>query len=227
MVRIQFLLLVFCISFIAKAQNESMIGIIGHKDSTHISYADSLSDKRFLLGKPILEDKLNRFSLTTEVGTSVAVNFDGGFGTNLYVAPQLWYVPNEKWQFNVTPVISRSTYHDMPIWIAPGYVSTFDGTATHVGLYAQGSYNVNEKLYVGGSVMANSTMFENDNISMPVPNLNSIGTSAFVGYKFSDSFKVEAEFGVGRNTNGNFNTWGSPMNPFMMTPRTRNPYDRY
>jgi len=211
----------------AKAQNESMIGIIGHRDTSHISSIDSLSNKQFLLGKPILEDKSNSFSLTTELGTSVPVNFDGGFGTNLYVAPQLWYVPNEKWQFNVTPIISRSTYHDMPVWVAPGYVSTFDGNSTHIALYAQGSYNVNEKLYVGGAVMVHSTMLENNKPGPAMPNLNGIGTSAFVGYKFSDSFRVEAEFGVSRNTNGYLNSWGSPMSPFMMTPRTRNPYDRY
>nr|WP_319400451.1 hypothetical protein [uncultured Carboxylicivirga sp.] len=226
MVRFQLLLLAYCLGFVAEAQEESMIGIIGYKDTTAISSLDSLSNKQFLLGKPILQDKSNAFSFTTEVGTSVATTFDGGFGTNLYVAPQLWYVPNNKWQFNATPIISRSTFNDMPVWIAPGYVSTFDGTSTHIALYAQGSYNINDKMYVRASVMASTTMLEQNKLAPAIPNMNNIGTSAFVGYKFSEHFKVEAEFGISKNPYGTYNNWGSPMAPFS-TPLNRNPYDRF
>ncbi|MCU4165277.1 hypothetical protein [Carboxylicivirga caseinilyticus] len=226
MLRLQLFLFALLVGFVSKAQETSMIAITS--DSTKFSSIDSLLYNRFVLGHNQSMDTLpNPFHMGVEVGTSVSTDFNGGFGTNLYVAPQFWYVPNEKWQFNIAPVLSRSTFHDMPVWIAPGYVASFDGTATHIGLYAQGSYNINEKLYVGSSVMGNIQIFEQNLSGQSIPDLNSIATSAFVGYKFSNGFRVEAEFGIGRNLYGFYNSWSSPMTPYMITPRTRNPYDRF
>ncbi len=218
-------LLVFCMAYIANAQDESEP--ISSNDSTIFSLSDSLLHQHLLPGNQhVLDNKINPFDFGVEVGTSVSVNFDGGYGTNLYVAPHLSFAPNAKWQFNVTPIIARSTFHDMPLWIYPGYAATTSGTVNHLALYAQGAYNINEKLYVGASVMTETLMFEQNELAPPMTNFNSIGASAFVGYKFSDHFRVHAEFGVNRNPYRNSNYIGLPPNTFI-SPGLRNPYNPF
>ena len=223
--RVKLILLVLYFGLIVTAQETSNINFTN--DSILFNSSDSILKQRLLPGNQhLLDNKTDPFHFGVEVGTSVSVDFNGGYGTNLYVAPLLSYTPNAKWQFNVTPVLGRSTFNDMPAWIYPGYATTYSGTYTHLGLYAQGAYNVNEKLYLGASVMSETIMFEQNTLGPAINNLNNIGTSAFVGYKFSDHFRVHAEFGINRNAYRNLNYIGLPPNPFM-TPNSRIPYNRY
>lgn len=224
MQRLLLIILALGFGFMSHAQENPKIDL--SNDSTHFA-SDSLSPQYLLpANQHILENKLTPFDLGLEVGTSVSVNFKGGYGTNLYIAPRLSFSPNSKWQFNISPVLGRSTFHEMPVWISPTYATTTSGTVNHLGIFAQGAYNINEKLYVGASVMAETIMFEQNTLAPPMTNMNSIGTSAFVGYKFSDHFRVHAEFGVNRNLNGINNYIGLPPNAFSM-PNIKNPYNPF
>ncbi|MCU4177653.1 hypothetical protein [Carboxylicivirga sp. N1Y90] len=220
------LLFILFISFIHQAGAQEQNAFFGSKDSTLLNTSDSILHQLLLPGNQHLLDKaIKPLHFNVEAGTSVSVNFKGGYGTNLYVAPTLFYIPNEKWQFSLRPVIGRSTFHEMPLWIYPNYATTTSGTFNHLGLYAQGTYNINEKLYVGAALRTETIMFEPNNSNTPINNINNIGASTFVGYKFSDHFRVHAEFGISRNQNANFNYIGLPPNSSIIP--VKNPYDTF
>ncbi len=220
--RLLVLLVFACFTFGSYSQEVSAITVA----QDQFNPSDSLLQHSTVNQESLPDTGINRFYYNTELGTSVATNFDGGFGTNLYVAPQLWYMPNRKWEFNISPYIGRSTYNDMPIWINPYQAIYANGSATELGLYAQGLYNINEKLYVGSSVYGQMLIFDNTFDSRNMPDFKSIGSSAFVGYKFSENFRVEAEVGVNRTPNSNFNYIGAPLSP-SINQSPRNPYNRF
>lgn len=224
MERIKIIFVFLLLGFVIHAQESSKTDI--SSDTLQLLLSDSIQGKHLSpisASMPIYKPK--PYHLEMQVSTSVTTDFDGGFGTNLYVTPQLWYIPNHKWQLSITPILGRNTFYDMPVWIYPGYLSILDGSATNLGLYTQGSYNLNEKLYVGATIHAEALLFDQKDIRSTMPDFNNIGTSAFIGYKFSEHFSVEAEFGVNKNPYYNTGSWQSPVSPFII-PRTRNPYNR-
>ncbi|TAJ11090.1 hypothetical protein DMA11_18260 [Marinilabiliaceae bacterium JC017] len=143
-------------------------------------------------------DSLPKHDFGFEVGTSVFTNFDGGYGFNTYVAPRLTLKPTKKLQFDTYGYLGRSSFYDMPVWIYPGVGVNMNQTAINLGVYGQGTYFVNEKVYVGGSAFVENMMPQKHVLSPALKNLTNYGGSAYVGYKFSEHFKVEAEFGVSK-----------------------------
>lgn len=163
-------------------------------------------------------DTFPKHDFGVEVGSSVFTDFDGGYGFNTYVAPRFSLRPAEKIQFDVFAFAGRSNYYDMPVWIYPGVVTKLDQNFSHLGLNIQGTYFINEKVYVGGSAFVDHLVPENKLINPALGDLTNYGGGAYGGYKFSENFKVEVGFemskyptypnGIHRGGSwGDFNHW--------------------
>ncbi|MCG8581549.1 MAG: hypothetical protein MI866_16610 [Bacteroidales bacterium] len=167
------------------------------------------------------EDSLPIADFSMNVGLSAFSDFEGMYGFNTYLAPQWSLLPFKKFQVDVLPYMSRTNYYNIPAW---GQVDatklTLDETMLQFGLYAQGTYLINEKWYAGAAVFLNTNIPENNNSS--IQGLNNYGASTYVGYKFSDSFSAEVSFGVSK-----YPTFTSPANGFMPMMHPRNPYNRF
>lgn len=137
-----------------------------------------------------------------EVGTSVFANFDGFYGFNTYVAPKFVFQPTKKWIVDGGLVLGRTQMYNVPYltWGGDAQQMDLDQTILTMGAYVRGTYLVNEKLYIGGTGFVTYNHIES---SIPYANRNAyhnITGETFVGYKFSDSFKVEASFSVDKST---------------------------
>lgn len=158
------------------------------------------------------------YTVNVEAGTSVSTNFNGGFGTNVYVAPIFSLKPNDKWRIDIAPSIGRSYFDQMPVWLNPWGTTTLDGSYTHLSIYSQATYWVNEKVFVGGTISAEAMLASYPQMNPEAKNLKDIGASMFVGYKFSDNFSMSAEFGVRKNNYG-FGMPGQSFGPGPMQGR--------
>ncbi|TLX76970.1 hypothetical protein E9993_04605 [Labilibacter sediminis] len=135
-----------------------------------------------------------------EVGTSAFTNFDGFYGFNTYVTPNIVFQPNKKWIVDGGILLGRTQMYDVPVATMGGVPRQVDQTVMTVGAHVRGTYLVNDKLYMGGSGFVS---YNNVESSIPFATrnaYNNITGETFVGYKFSDSFKVEAGFSIGRYT---------------------------
>lgn len=141
-----------------------------------------------------------------ELGTSAFTNFDGFYGFNTYVSPHMVFQPSKKWIVDGGVYLGRTQAFNVPYYNN----TSADQTIIDMGVYARGTYLVNDKLYVGGAGYMNYA-----NVETSLPNdrrnaYNNITGETFVGYKFSDSFRVEAGFSI-----SNYNT----NNPTFMNQR--------
>ena len=163
-----------------------------------------------LMGIDSLDEEYKpRPQVNYEVGTSAFTNFDGFYGFNMYVAPKLVYQPTNNWIVDGGVVLGRTQMYNTPIGMANGGPQQMDQTLITIGAYARGTYLINDKLYMGGTGFMSYNHLEST-----VPNANrnaynNVSGETFVGYKFSDSFKVEVGFGVGRY---------APQNSFNYVP---------
>lgn len=145
-----------------------------------------------------------------EVGTSVFTNFDGMYGFNTYVAPKMVFQPSKKWVIDGGVFIGRTQMYNVPVFPMYGSATNMDQTVISMGGYARGTYLVNEKLYMGGTGFVSYNSVDSSIPDSRRNAYNNISGETFIGYKFSDHFKVEAGFRVG-NT--------SPNNSFNPVPR--------
>ena len=94
------------------------------------------------------EDSLPIADFSMNAGLSAFSDFEGMYGFNTYLAPQWSLLPFKKFQVDVLPYMSRTNYYNIPAW---GQVDatklTLDETMLQFGLYAQGTYLINEKWY--------------------------------------------------------------------------------
>lgn len=138
-----------------------------------------------------------------EVGTSAFTNFDGFYGFNTYVAPKMVFQPAKRWIIDGGVFLGRTQMYNMPYPTLMAPSNTMDQTVLTMGAYARGTYLVNDKLYMGGTGYLNYNTVESN-----LPNdrnnaYNNISGETFVGYKFSDSFRVEASFRFGETRSNN------------------------
>lgn len=166
------------------------------------------------------QDSVKLMDFSMNAGMSAFTTFKGMYGFDTYVAPQWSFMASKKFQVDVSPWIGRTSYYNLPVWsLSDGTKLKLDQNFSRIGMAVQGTYLINEKWYSGGEVFLDMNMPDNS-----PANLNSFtnyGANAFVGYKFSDHFSVEASFGVSKYpTYSNFNP---VMNPY----RPLNPYDRW
>jgi len=171
-------------------------------------------------GFQLPEDSIPFATFNMEVGMSAFTNFEGMYGFNTYVAPQWSVQPFKKIQLTVMPYMGRTNYYNVPNW---GYTDatklTFDQNMMNFGLSVQGAYLINDRLYSGASVFIDTHMPESNTTGLD--GLNNYGASAFVGYKFSDKFSMQASFGVSK-----YPSYYSPS-PGLMPMHPRNPYNRF
>lgn len=135
-----------------------------------------------------------------ELGTSVFTNFDGMYGFNTYFLPRVFMKPSEKWIVDFGMFMSQTQLFYKQNDNIVGNPMKINQSVISLGAYVQGTYLINENLYIGGMgfLMHNSA---NSSVPQHVKNAyDNINGSTFVGYKFSDEFKVEVAFEVGDST---------------------------
>ena len=166
-------------------------------------------------------DSIKTVDFSVNVGLSAFADFEGMYGFNTYVAPQWSILPVEKFQVDIMPYMSRTSYYNIPAW---GQVDAtklrLDENMIQFGLYTQGTYFINDKWYAGAAVFLNTNMPESSNSQLQ--GLNNYGASTYVGYKFSDNFSAEVSFGVSKHP-----TYYSPSPGFRPMMLPRNPYNRF
>jgi len=167
------------------------------------------------------EDSIKSVDFGVNVGLSAFSNFEGMYGFNTYVAPQWSLMPLKKFQVDIMPYMSRTNYYNVPNWGQGDATKlTLDENMIQFGLYAQGTYLINDKWYAGAAVFLNTNMPENSNSQLQ--GLNNYGASTYVGYRFSDSFSAEVSFGVSKQP-----TFYNPTPGFTPMMHPRNPYNRF
>lgn len=125
-----------------------------------------------------------------EVGSSFMTDLKGGYSLDNYVSPHFSFQTSKSWQFDLNTILGTQNYHNMSFLNSNRFNHNLTGNSTYFGLYGQGTYKANDKLYFGTSVYIDKTA---DNLQMNgfQNRTNYIG-SMFVGYKFSDKVSIQA-----------------------------------
>ena len=166
------------------------------------------------------EDSLKTVEFNQNAGMSAFTDFDGMYGFNTYLAPQWSISPLNKIQVDIMPYMGRTSYYNLPlIGQTDATKLTFDQNMMNFGVYARGTYQINEKWYAGASVFLDTHIPESDNFGMK--GINNYGVSTYAGYKFSEHFSMEASFGVSK-----YPALHTPA-PGIMPFSLRNPYNRF
>ncbi|MCU4156103.1 hypothetical protein J1N10_08940 [Carboxylicivirga sp. A043] len=168
-----------------------------------------------------ISDTLPIADFSMNVGVSAFSDFGNMYGFNTYLAPQWSLMPLKKFQVDVLPYVSRTNYYNVPVWgVVDATKLTLDESMLQFGVYAQGTYLINDKWYAGAAVFLDTTMPENENSQFK--GLSNYGASTYVGYKFSDNFSAEVSFGVSK-----YPTFYNPSPGFTPLMHPRNPYNRF
>ena len=130
-----------------------------------------------------------------EVGTSFSTNLKGGYGFDNYVAPHFSFQTSKSWKFDINTVLGTVNFHNMTLWNYNHLYRGLTGSSNYIGLSGQGTYKVNEKLYIGTMVYFDKSP---DKINLMTGNQNGANYSGslFVGYKFSDKVSIQAGVSV-------------------------------
>lgn len=155
------------------------------------------------------------------VGVSAFADFEGMYGFNTYVSPQCSLMPINKVQIDVMPYFGRTKFYNLNAW---GYDDAttlkFDEAILQFGVYAQATYMITDKWYTGVSVFLDTNIPESN--QSPLQGFNNYGTSAYVGYRFTNSFSAEVSFGVSKQP-----SYYNPSMGFTPIAHPRNPYNRF
>jgi hypothetical protein len=130
-----------------------------------------------------------------EVGSSFSTNLKGGYGFDNYVSPHFSFQSSKSWQFDVNTILGTLNYHNMSFLNSNRQFNTLTGNSNYFGLYGQGTYKVNDKLYFGTSVYIDK-MLDNFQMMNGLQNKTNYTGSMFVGYKFSDKVSIQAGVSV-------------------------------
>lgn len=161
-------------------------------------------DKESLKELLKLDSKSDTFQLKQypeagiKLGTSFMPNLNG-YRFDNYLLPQLNFQASKTWEFDQNTVSGNVSNRYMTLWNYNSMPYGLIGNTGYFGLYGTSIHQVNDKLYLGTS------MFIPDKIrTMTEPfNGNSINSSIYVGYKFSEKFSIK----VGMNIHRNENSW--------------------
>lgn len=155
-----------------------------------------------------------------QAGTSVGISRYGASFNN-FIAPYVSYQLNSRWSVNAgvgfatsrTPTLSKSSSEN-------GYTPFYGGNSQQTFFYAQGRYQVNDRLSISGTTTYSVNQFgqsaNNRNL-----NFNNKSMSVYAEYKISENFS----FGVGGQiSNGNSPYRYQPFGRNSFYPGSTNPY---
>jgi hypothetical protein len=135
-----------------------------------------------------------------EVGTSFTSNLKGGYGFDNYVSPHFSFQTSKSWKFDINTILGTVNYHNMTFWNYNHLFRGLTGNNNYFGLIGQGTYKVNDKLYLGSMVYIDKSL-DKFNLMTGNPNGTNYSGSVFVGYKFSDKVSIQAGVSVQRYDN--------------------------
>jgi hypothetical protein len=133
-----------------------------------------------------------------EVGASAFTNFNKGYGFNTYVAPRFSLKPFKRLQLDMFGGLGRTSYYNFPVWSYYGQEGVIDQKVTNLGVYGQATYSLNPRLYIGGAGFVDHSVPDKNPLGPALSHITNYGAKSYVGYKFSNSFRVEAGFGVSK-----------------------------
>lgn len=165
----------------------------------------SAQDKEALKDLLKLDAKSDTIQLKPSVETGIGLGTPFmhnlyGFGFDNYLLPQLNLHSSKDWKFDQNTISGNVTYRYMTLWSYNPLLYGLPGNAGYFGLYGNAIHQVNDKFYLGTS------MFIPDKIGTMkgLFNVNSINSSIYVGYKFSEKFSIKAGINIHR--------YGDPWN---------------
>lgn len=201
------------------AQSVSAGGSVG-TNSTSFGKGFGASNQQ-----PSLINK-NNMHFSMQVGTSFSAS---NFGTALtnFVSPAISYQFSKKFTLQVGATI-RNSFINYNSGINPFYgeVQPFHGNVTYTTLWASGTYQVNERLILRGTVYRDFSMFSEPGQNNPFYNIDSRGAILDLTFRPSDRVQIGVHmeyhqgynpyrnpYGFGRNSYGMGGY--SPMSPFL------------
>jgi len=147
------------------------------------------------------------------VGTSFTSGSWYGNGIQTWVAPEVNYQLNERWNFRAGVMISRNfpiqnSDEEYGVFVNPNRGSGFNFL-----IYSGADYKVNDKLILSADVMKSVAQKREFNYSLP-------GPGNFESYSFSLNYKLSKSMSIGANIR--FNNGNSPFGYNSSFPYTRN-----
>lgn len=144
--------------------------------------------------------KAKRFQLGMEVGTSVGTSLGNGAVWNRYASPYLSYRLSPKWRLNAGTLLMNSQVMSSSY---AGKEYGFSGNTNYFQsfVYAQGQYQVNDRLRLTGTAFYETSRFTGPRMNPQATNFNAKGMSMHAEFKITDnfSFGAGASFSNGSN----------------------------
>lgn len=142
----------------------------------------------------------------------------GRYGSmfDTYIAPEIHYKAAPRVHFSAGVVLSTGFLSgpgfEGPAAPASGSASPFGNRFNRILVFAEGNYQVNPRLTVGGMVVKelDNDMYRHMNAFQKNSGFQSIGMN--VNYKITDNFHIGARVNV---TDGRPYYYNDPTNPFM------------
>ena len=150
----------------------------------------------------------NKVSFGLEMGTSFGVSSGSGGLFGVYVSPHVKYKVSPKFSVNFGATISNSNYIN---YLSPyGFENTvrFDNNITQTFLYAEGQYQVNNRLMINAKGYKEIYRFDEPQINPRALDLDGGGVAVGFQYKVTENFHFGAEIGMRK---GN-----TPYNPYSV-----------
>ena len=150
----------------------------------------------------------NKVSFGLEMGTSFGVSSGSGGLFGVYVSPHVKYNVSPKFSVNFGASISNSNYIN---YLSPyGFENTvrFDNNITQTFLYAEGQYQVNNRLMINAKGYKEIYRFDEPQINPRALDLDGGGVAVGFQYKVTENFHFGAEIGMRK---GN-----TPYNPYSV-----------
>lgn len=159
---------------------------------------------------------LNKIDFGLQAGA--AFTSFGRYGSmfNTYIAPEIRYKAAPRVQFSAGVILSTGFMSgpgfEGPVVPGGGSTSPFGNRFNRILVFAEGNYQINPRLTVGGMVVKelDNDMYRHMNAFQKNSGFQSIGMN--VNYKITDNLQIGARVNV---TDGRPYYYNDPTNPFM------------
>ncbi len=147
-----------------------------------------------------LDSKSDTFQLKKQPETEIGLGnsfFMPSFNSHLfgvYLLPKVNFQALKVLKFDQNRISGNVTYGYMTLWNYNPFRYSPIGNMGYFGLYGTSIRQVNDKLYLGTSMLIPD---KTGTITGPF-NGNSFNSSIFVGYKFSEKFSIKAGMNIHR-----------------------------
>jgi len=151
---------------------------------------------------------VKKVSFGMEMGTTVGLSSGNGSLFGVYVSPQVRYRVSPKFNVNFGATMSNSNFIN---FLSPyGFEGTarFDNNITQTFLYAEGQYQVNNRLIINAKGYKEIYRFNEPQINPRALDLDGGGVAFGFEYKVTDNFHFGAEVSMRK---GN-----TPYNPYSI-----------